>query len=129
SRQRYKTQDEVLGVLREYRRRQLPLDNIVVDWQYWPDDSWGCHCFDPVRFPQPQAMIDEIHERGARVMISVWPKFYPSTEHYQQLDAIGGIHRRQVEPRPDEPTDADYIPGMYRDWVGPGYPNAFYDPY
>ncbi|MGV3555715.1 MAG: TIM-barrel domain-containing protein [Croceibacterium sp.] len=129
SRQRYKTQDEVLGVLREYRRRELPLDNIVVDWQYWPDDSWGCHCFDPVRFPQPQAMIDEIHERDARVMISVWPKFYPSTEHFKQLDAIGGIHRRQVEPRPDEPTDADYIQGMYRDWVGPGYPNAFYDPY
>ena len=129
SRQRYKTQDEVLGVLREYRRRQLPLDNIVVDWQYWPDDSWGCHCFDPVRFPQPQAMIDEIHQRGARVMISVWPKFYPSTEHYKQLDEIGGVYRRMVEPRPDEPTDADYIQGMYRDWVGPGYPNAFYDPY
>lgn len=129
SRQRYKTQDELLTVLREYRRRQLPLDNIVLDWQYWPDDSWGCHCFDPVRFAQPQAMIDEVHDRDARIMISVWPKFYPSTEHYKELDAIGGIYRRMVEPRPDEPSDPDYIQGMYRDWVGPGYPNAFYDPY
>jgi alpha-D-xyloside xylohydrolase len=129
SRQRYKTQDEALTVLREYRKRQLPIDNIVIDWQYWPDDSWGCHCFDPVRYAQPQAMIDEIHELDARVMISVWPKFYPSTEHYKQLDAIGGIYRRMVEPRPDEPTDPDYVQGMYRDWVGPGYPNAFYDPY
>lgn len=129
SRQRYKTQDEALTALREYRRRELPLDNIVIDWQYWPDDSWGCHCFDPVRYAQPQAMIDEIHAADARVMISVWPKFYPSTEHYKQLDAIGGIYRRMVEPRPDEPTNKDYIQGMYRDWVGPGYPNAFYDPY
>ena len=129
SRQRYKTQDELLSALREYRRRRLPLDNIVVDWQYWPDDSWGCHCFDPVRYAQAQAMIDEVHDRDARVMVSVWPKFYPSTEHYKQLDAIGGVHRRMVEPRPDEPTNKDYIQGMYRDWVGPGFPNAFYDPY
>ena len=97
--------DENLGEAQlAAQRRQLPLDNIVVDWQYWPDDSWGCHCFDSARFPEPQAMIDEVHDRGARIMISVWPKFYPSTEHYKQLDAIGGIHRRQVEPRPDEPV-------------------------
>ena len=62
-------------------------------------------------------------------MISVWPKFYPTTDHYKELDAVGGIYRRMVEPRPDEPKDKDYIRGMYRDWVGPGYANAFYDPY
>jgi alpha-D-xyloside xylohydrolase len=129
SRQRYETQDQLLGVLREYRKRGLPLDNIVQDWLYWPQDSWGCHCFDPARFPDPQAMVDEIHRSNAHVMISVWAKFYPSTEHYKQLDAVGGIYRRMVTPRPDEPKGPNYIQGFYRDWVGPGYPNAFYDPY
>jgi alpha-D-xyloside xylohydrolase len=129
SRQRYNTQDELLGVLREYRRRNLPIDNIVLDWRYWEDDSWGCHCFDPSRFATPQAMVDEVHDLDGQIMISVWPKFYPSTEHYKQLDSVGGIYRRMVEPRPDEPTDPAYIQGMYRDWVGPGFPNAFYDPY
>jgi alpha-D-xyloside xylohydrolase len=129
SRQRYETQDQLLGVLREYRKRGLPLDNIVQDWLYWPQDSWGCHCFDPARFPDPQAMVDEIHRSGAHVMISVWAKFYPSTEHYKELDAVGGIYRRMVTPRPQEPKDPNYIQGFYRDWVGPGYPNAFYDPY
>ncbi|HYC96112.1 MAG TPA: TIM-barrel domain-containing protein, partial [Sphingomicrobium sp.] len=129
SRQRYETQDQLLGVVREYRKRGLPLDNIVLDWRYWRDDSWGCHCFDPTRFAQPQAMVDEVHRNNANIMISVWPKFYPSTDHYKELDAIGGIYRRMVEPRPDEPNDPNYIKGMYRDWVGPGFPNAFYDPY
>jgi alpha-D-xyloside xylohydrolase len=129
SRQRYETQDQLLSVVREYRRRKLPLDNIVVDWRYWQDDSWGCHCFDPTRYATPQAMVDEVHDLNAHIMISVWPKFYPSTEHYKQLDAIGGIYHNMVEPRPDEPTDPNYIHGMYRDWVGPGFPNAFYDPY
>jgi alpha-D-xyloside xylohydrolase len=129
SRQRYENQDQLVGVVREYRRRKLPLDNIVLDWRYWPDDSWGCHCFDPEHFPQPQAMVDEVHKLNARIMISVWAKFYPSTEHYKQLDAINGIYRRMVQPRPDEPKDPNYIQGMYRDWVGPGFPNAFYDPY
>ena len=129
SRQRYETQAQLLEVLREYRRRGLPLDTIVQDWFYWPENSWGSHAFDPARFPDPQAMVDEVHRLNARIMISVWAKFYPTTDHYRELDAIGGIHRRQVEPRADEPTDPAYIRTMYRDWVGPGYANAFYDPY
>ena len=129
SRQRYNNQEELLSVLREYRRRQLPIDTIVQDWFYWPENSWGCHCFDQARFPNPRAMVDEVHSLGGRIMISVWPKFYPTTENYRALDRIDGIYRRMVEPRPDEPTDTHYIRGMYRDWVGPGYANAFYDAY
>jgi alpha-D-xyloside xylohydrolase len=129
SRQRYETQDQLLGVLREYRKRELPLDNIVQDWNYWPEDAWGCQCFDPARFPDPKAMVDEVHASGANVMISVWAKYYPGTRNYQELDTVGGIYRNMVTPRPDEPTDPDYVHAMYRDWVGPGYPNAFYDPY
>ncbi|SNT02965.1 TIM-barrel domain-containing protein [Sphingopyxis indica] len=129
SRQRYDTQEELLGVVREYRRRNLPLDNIVLDWRYWEDDSWGCHCFDAKRFPDPKGMVDEVHALNARIMISVWPKFYPATDNYKELDKVGGIYRRMVEPRPGEPTDPQYISKMYRDWVGPGYANAFYDPY
>ncbi|MES2120778.1 MAG: TIM-barrel domain-containing protein [Pseudomonadota bacterium] len=131
SRQRYETQDQLLGVLREYRKRGLPLDNIVQDWNYWPEDQWGCQCFDPARFPDPKAMVDEIHRSGAHTMISVWAKFYPNTANYKALDAVGGIYRNMVTPRPDEPmNDANYVHAMYRDWIGAsGYPNAFYDPY
>jgi alpha-D-xyloside xylohydrolase len=129
SRQRYETQDQLLGVVREYRKRRLPLDNIVQDWNYWPEDQWGCHCFDPARFPNPKAMVDEVHRSGAHVMISVWAKLYPNSANYKELDAVGGIYRRMVAPRPDERTDPNYIHGMYRDWIGPGYPSAFYDPY
>ncbi|WP_427967925.1 TIM-barrel domain-containing protein [Altererythrobacter sp.] len=129
SRQRYETQDQLLGVVREFRKRNLPLDNIVLDWRYWEDDSWGCHCFDSTRFPEPKKMIDEVHALDARIMVSVWPKFYPTTDNYKELDKVGGIYRRMVEPKPGEPTDPEYIRKMYRDWVGPGYANAFYDPY
>jgi alpha-D-xyloside xylohydrolase len=129
SRQRYTTQDELLGVVREYRKRGLPLDNIVQDWNYWPEDQWGCHCFDAQRFPDPRAMVNQVHRDNAHVMISVWAKFYPNTQHYKELDGVGGIYRNMVTPRPDEPKDKNYIRGMYRDWIGQGYPNAFYDPY
>ena len=53
SRQRYKTQAELLGVLDTHRKNRWPLDNIVQDWLYWPEDQWG-HAFDPQRFPDPQ---------------------------------------------------------------------------
>jgi alpha-D-xyloside xylohydrolase len=116
SRQRYTTQEELLGVLRQYRRRHIPIDNIVLDWFYWREDQWGSHEFDPTRFPDPGAMVNEVHRQNARIMISVWPKFYPTTANYRELDAAGVLYRRQIEMRT-------------RDWVGPGYPSTFYDPY
>jgi len=116
SRQRYETQDQLLGVVREYRRRGLPLDNIVQDWFYWPEAEWGSHRFDPARYPDPRGMVDEIHRLHAQLMVSVWPKFYPATANYRELDAAGHIYHRNVEQGA-------------RDWVGPGYLNSFYDPY
>jgi alpha-D-xyloside xylohydrolase len=116
SRQRYETQAQLTGVVEEYRRRGLPLDNIVQDWFYWPEAEWGSHRFDPARFPDPQAMIDRVHALHARFMISVWPKFYPTTDNYRELAAIGAVYTRNVE-------SGD------RDWVGPGYLSTFYDAY
>jgi alpha-D-xyloside xylohydrolase len=116
SRQRYNTQDEVTGVVRRYRELGLPIDNIVQDWFYWPENAWGSHQFDPARFPNPTQMVKDVHDMNANIIISVWPKFYPTTEHYKQLDAIGGMYTRNVDVGA-------------RDWVGPGYANSFYDPY
>jgi alpha-D-xyloside xylohydrolase len=116
SRQRYTNQQELVDVVKEYRVRKIPLDNIVLDWFYWPEDAWGSHEFDATRFPKPKAMVDEVHRLNANLMISVWPKFYPTTQHYQELDAKGHIYRRNVE-------------AGTKDWVGSGYLNSFYDPY
>ena len=69
----YHTQEELLNVLREYRRRRVPLDHIVQDWNYWPDGTWSDKSFDLSRYPDPTAMCDEIHRSHAHIMISVWP--------------------------------------------------------
>ncbi len=53
-RQRYKTQDELLAVVKEFRKRKIPLDNIVQDWFYWKEDQWGSHEFDATRYPDPE---------------------------------------------------------------------------
>ncbi|MEJ2384005.1 MAG: glycoside hydrolase family 31 protein [Xanthomonadales bacterium] len=114
SRERYTSQDELLANLEAYRERKIPIDNIVLDWSYWPVDAWGSHEFDPEFFPDPGAMVDRVHELGARIMISVWPKFYPSTEHYAELNSNGCMFNKNIEEK-------NY------DWIGEGYLNAFYD--
>ena len=63
SKNKYNTQDEVLKTLAEFRRRQIPIDSIVQDWQYWKPDSWGTHQFEASRYPDPDAMIRAIHDK------------------------------------------------------------------
>lgn len=116
SRERYKTQDEIVGALAEFRKRHIPIDNIVLDWNYWPQDAWGSHEFDKSRFPDPKAMVDDIHKMNAKVMISVWPKFYCTTEHYKEFEKNGWMYLQATK---------DSI----RDWIGPGYVGSFYDAY
>jgi alpha-D-xyloside xylohydrolase len=81
-RERYKTAQESLDVVKEFRARRIPLDAIVQDWQYWPPDSWGSHAFDPSRFPDPNGWIAALHAERARLMLSVWGKFYPGTDNF-----------------------------------------------
>jgi len=116
SRERYKSQEELLDVVKEYRKLDIPLDNIVLDWSYWPVVSWGSHEFNPEFFPDPKGMVDEVHRLNAKIMISVWPKFYHTTEHFREFDRKGWMYRQAVN---------DSI----RDWIGKGYIGSFYDAY
>ena len=116
SRERYKTSTEMIDALQGFRRRNLPVDNMVMDWSHWREADWGGHEFDPERFPDPKAMVDSIHGMGARMMISVWPKFYVDTEHYKEFDENGWMYTKAYE---------DGI----RDWIGQGYMYGFYDAY
>ncbi len=113
SRERYKTQDELTDVVREFRKRHIPLDNIVLDWFYWPEDSWGDHNFDLSRFPDAEGMVDTLHnELNTKIMISVWPKLYTSTENYKYMNEKGWVYPENVE-------------NQQKDWVG--YVSTFYD--
>lgn len=116
SRERYRTQDELLTTLAEFRKRDIPIDNIVQDWSYWPVESWGDHEFDSERFPDPKGMVDSVHAMNAKIMISVWPKFYITTNNYKAFDEKGWMYQQAVN---------DSI----RDWIYPGYIGSFYDAY
>ena len=126
-RERYKTSDELCGVLDRYRELQIPLDAIVQDWQYWGCDSnWNAMRFqnpyyinkvgDPVwekylpddlkklpvsvpRLKSPQQMVDYVHQHQAHLMISIWANFGPWTEPYKELKAIGALLPFDTWPR------------------------------
>ena len=116
SRERYKTSGEIEETLAEFRKRHIPIDNIVQDWNYWPENQWGSHQFEASRYANPQAMLDSVHAMHGRFMISVWPKFYVNTDNYKELDKKGWMYTQAVK---------DDI----HDWVGPGYVAGFYDAY
>jgi alpha-D-xyloside xylohydrolase len=92
SRQRYETQQQSLDVVKEFRKREIPFDNIVQDWQYWRVDDWGSHKFDPTRFPDPDGWIKQIHEAHCHVMISVWGKFNPNSDNGQEMISRGFLY-------------------------------------
>ena len=122
SRERYKTQDEIVDALKGFRKRKLPIDNIVMDWNYWTINQWGSYDFDPARFKNPQKMIDDIHSMNAKIMISCWPKFYPNVEHFKELNDKGFIYQQSLKD-----SLRDWLADPLNDWKGFTY--AFYDAY
>lgn len=96
SRERYRTQKESLDVVTGFRARHIPFDNIVQDWQYWPEGTWGSHQFDPSRFEDPTGWIHALHERHAHLMISVWPRFYPGTANFDALSSAGLLYKANL---------------------------------
>lgn len=81
SKERYYSQDDLLNTLREFRRRHIPIDCIVQDWNYWKDGSWGTMSMEAKRYPDKKAMADAVHDMNARLMISIWPNMSNSPQH------------------------------------------------
>lgn len=79
-RERYKSQAELLANAAEFRARRLPLDVIVQDWQYWGRHGWNAMRFDEADYPDPAAMVRELHDSNTRLMLSVWSKVDPKSE-------------------------------------------------
>lgn len=89
SRLRYRSQDELLSVAREHRRRGLPLACIVIDFFHWTrQGEWR---FDPVAWPDPQAMVEELKALGVETMVSVWPTVNPNAEHHARMQDEGWL--------------------------------------
>ena len=80
---RYYNQEQVLSIAREYKKRNIPLDVIVIDFYHWP--YCGDWRFDEEFFPDPAAMIKELQELGVETMVSIWPAVDFRSENYEEM--------------------------------------------
>jgi alpha-D-xyloside xylohydrolase len=71
-RERYTTGSHLVETVKEFRKRRLPLDVIVQDWQYWGSKGWGVPQFDEKNYPNPSGFIKELHDLNAHFNISIW---------------------------------------------------------
>lgn len=100
SKERYKSQEETVGVVKKYRELGIPLDCIIQDWQYWGHNYlWNAMDFRNPSFDNPKAMIDSIHGMNARMMISIWSSFGPATKPYRTLDKEGLLFNIETWPQ------------------------------
>ena len=106
SRNKFISQDEILKAAADFRSHQFPIDLLVQDYFYWhsgatgpdldtpatSDENWGSHEFSTDRYPDVDAMINELHQKDhIHFMAVIWAKFNPSTEHFQELDTANGL--------------------------------------
>jgi alpha-D-xyloside xylohydrolase len=92
SKLRYRTQDELLRVVRDHKGRGLPLSVIVIDYFHWSrQGEWK---FDAAEWPDPQAMVDELRSLGVELMVSIWPSVNPESENYLEMDRRGLLIRK-----------------------------------
>jgi alpha-D-xyloside xylohydrolase len=90
SKERYKSQNELVGVVNKYRELGVPLDGIIQDWQYWGNNYlWNAMDFLNTEFPAPKKMVEDIHKQNAHVIISIWNSFGPQTKQYREMKPKG----------------------------------------
>lgn len=85
SQERYETQDEMLSIVDEYRKRGIGLDSIVLDWCSWKGALWGQKTFDTERFPSPADMTKKLHDNHAHFVISIWPNMNKAGDNYTEF--------------------------------------------
>lgn len=99
SREHYRTQEQLLGVVEKYRELKIPLDVIVQDWQYWGSDNkdWNAMKFGSLRrYPNPKEMVDSVHDLHAHIAISVWPDFGINTAIYKEMESKGFLYDSMI---------------------------------
>ena len=90
SKERYKSQSELVGVVQKHRELGVPLDGIIQDWQYWGSNYlWNAMDFLNPEFPNPKKMVEDIHNMNAHVIISIWNSFGPQTKQYREMKPQG----------------------------------------
>jgi alpha-D-xyloside xylohydrolase len=116
SKERYKSQDELVGVVKKYRELGVPLDGIIQDWQYWGNNYlWNAMEFLNPEFYDPQKMVNEVHGLNAHVIISIWNSFGPHTKPYKELDNISALFNFATWPQSGSekwPPNRDYPSGV-----------------
>lgn len=81
---RYESQDILLNVAREYKKRGIPIDAIVIDFFHWTEQ--GDLKFDPKYWPDPKAMVEELSQMGIETVVSVWPTISPRSENWRIMN-------------------------------------------
>jgi alpha-D-xyloside xylohydrolase len=106
SRERYKSQQEAVGVVKKYRELKVPFDGLVQDWQYWGVDEaqWNSTEFGNPNYPNPKAMIDSVHQLNAHVIISVWPSFGNKTKIFADMKSKGFLYSNNFVTWPPKPV-------------------------
>ena len=79
-RERYTSGEHLVSTIKEFRKRNLPVDVIVQDWQYWGKYGWGVPKFDETNYPEPEKFIKEIHDLNAHFSVSVWENLNKESE-------------------------------------------------
>jgi len=122
SKERYKSQEETVGVVKKYRELGVPIDGIIQDWQYWGNNYlWNAMEFLNPEFYDPKKMVDDVHNLNAHMIISIWNSFGPQTKQYKELEKIDALLDIKTWPESGSekwPPNPDYPSGV-----------RVYDPY
>jgi alpha-D-xyloside xylohydrolase len=116
SRERYKSQNELVDVVKKYRELQVPLDGIIQDWQYWGNNYlWNAMDFLNAEYSNPKKMVEDVHSLNAHMIISIWSSFGPQTKPYKEMDKKGMLFNITTWPESGLetwPPNLDYLSGV-----------------
>ena len=104
------TQESALALVDGYLERDIPVGAIIID-SPWAT-GYSTYDWDPELFPNPQGMVDDLHDRGVRVFIWTVPGF--------NLDAPGGLYEEAADKGYFMQSSESSGPAVVDWWKGQG---------
>ena len=115
------TDQELLGLMREFKEHDVPFSVCIVDMDWHltktgnTSSGWTGYTWNPEYFPDPDAFTAELHALGLKTALNLHPAegIHPHEAQYKEFAEFLGLDPENNDPIPFDIADPKFAEGYF----------------